>query len=127
MISSPLGASPALAPDADEAETSGIDLSGASRDDFLRVRLAGEVDHFSAAPLRIMLAAAAAYGYRHVDLDTRAVTFCDSALLSAISAWCRHGRTVSHTDTSRTVRRLLIIERDLVCRETPGAFRETGL
>ncbi|MGP3690949.1 STAS domain-containing protein [Streptomyces sp. IBSNAI002] len=126
MISSPIVTSPALAANADEEDTSGIDLSCTSHCDFLRVRLAGEVDHFSAAPLRIMLAAAAAYGYRHVDLDTRAVTFCDSALLAAISAWCHHGRTVSHTSTSKTVRRLLTMERDLACRKAPGACGVRG-
>ncbi|MFJ3633369.1 STAS domain-containing protein [Streptomyces sp. NPDC090112] len=103
-----------------------MDLSCTSHGDVLRVRLAGEVDHFTAAPLRVVLAAAAAYGYRHLDLDTRAVSFCDSGLLAAVAGWCGRGRTVSHTATSRAVGRLLAMECDLDRRKTPGAWRVTG-
>ncbi|MFE0579636.1 STAS domain-containing protein [Streptomyces sp. NPDC058874] len=122
LISSPIAAPP----DSDETETSGIELGCTSGGDVLRVRLTGEVDHFTAAPLRITLAAAAVYGYRHVELDTTAVTFCDSALLSALSGWCSRGRTLSHTATSATVHRLLALDRDLALRKAPCARGATG-
>ncbi|WP_424216670.1 STAS domain-containing protein (plasmid) [Streptomyces sp. BI20] len=60
----------------------------------LVVRLTGEVDHFSAAPLRVLLVAAAVYGYRHLELDCAEVSFCDSGLLSALGPWQRDGRTL---------------------------------
>ncbi|MFD4246967.1 STAS domain-containing protein [Streptomyces sp. NPDC058525] len=102
---------------ADKLKPSEIDLSCTSHDDILCVHLRGEIDHFTAAPLRVALTAAAAYGYRHLDLDTRAVAFCDSALLGIIAAWCRQGRTLTHTASSRAVAQLLRIERALHCDE----------
>ncbi|MFG3190099.1 MULTISPECIES: STAS domain-containing protein [Streptomyces] len=122
MISSPIVA----LPDTDEADAPAVDLSCVSCGDTLRMRLAGEVDHFTATPLRVVLTTAAAYGYRHLDLDTRAITFCDSALLDALAGWCRSGRTVSHTATSRPVGRLLAMERDLGRPSAPGAWKVTG-
>ncbi|MFF9340483.1 STAS domain-containing protein [Streptomyces sp. NPDC014773] len=122
MISSPIVA----LPDTDEADAPALDLSCVSCGDALRMRLAGEVDHFTATPLRVVLATAAAYGYRHLHLDTRAVTFCDSALLGALADWCRGGRTVSHTGTSGPVGRLLAMERDLGRPLAPGAWKVTG-
>ncbi|MFI8360482.1 STAS domain-containing protein [Streptomyces sp. NPDC085612] len=122
MISSPI-----VAPsETDGADIPGIDLRCVSRGDTLLVRLAGEADHFTAGPLRVVLAAAAVYGYRHLDLDTEGVTFCDSALLGALAGWCRHGRTVSRTAMSATVGRLFAMTRDLGGRTAPGAWRGTG-
>ncbi|MFF0738854.1 STAS domain-containing protein [Streptomyces sp. NPDC004111] len=129
MISSPI----VTRPDADEADTPVdqgeadtplIDLRCVSHDDTLLVRLVGEVDHFAAAPLRVVLAAAAVYGYRHLALDTRAVTFCDSALARALAGWCRRGRRGTHTAMSRAVG--LALERGPGRRKAPGAWRVTG-
>ncbi|MCY0928980.1 STAS domain-containing protein [Streptomyces sp. H27-H1] len=73
----------------------------------LVVHLAGEIDHFSAAPLRAFLASAAADGCTGLVLDTSRVTFCDSAFLAVIEWWPRHGRRLRLTNRSRAVMRLL--------------------
>ncbi|MFD7325844.1 STAS domain-containing protein [Streptomyces sp. NPDC059875] len=58
----------------------------------LLVRLMGEIDHYSAAPLRAILASAAAEGCTDLVLDASRVTFCDSGLLGVLDQWSRRGR-----------------------------------
>ncbi|MER5966471.1 STAS domain-containing protein [Streptomyces sp. NPDC002057] len=73
----------------------------------LVVHVAGEVDRFSSAPLRALLASAAADGYTGLVLDTSLVTFCDSGLLAAVAWWPRKGRRLRLVNSSRAVRHLL--------------------
>ncbi|SED03830.1 STAS domain-containing protein [Streptomyces sp. TLI_105] len=73
----------------------------------LVVRLAGEIDHYSAAPLWALLASAADDGYTGLVLDTARVTFCDSGLLAVLRWWPRHGRRLRLANRSRAVQRLL--------------------
>ncbi|MFF8409449.1 STAS domain-containing protein [Streptomyces omiyaensis] len=73
----------------------------------LVVHLAGEIDHYSAAPLRTLLASAADNGYTGLVLDTARVTFCDSALLAVLDWWPRRGRRLGLANRSRAVRHLL--------------------
>lgn len=73
----------------------------------LILHLAGEIDHASAAPLRALLASAAADGYTGLVLDTEHVTFCDSGLLAALRWWPRQGRCLRLVSRSRAVQRLL--------------------
>ncbi|WP_051837260.1 STAS domain-containing protein [Streptomyces sp. NRRL F-2580] len=73
----------------------------------LIVRLSGEIDHFSAAPLRALLASAAEDGYTGLVLDTSDVTFADSGLLAVLDWWPRHGRRLRLANRSPAVRRLL--------------------
>ncbi|MFE6225951.1 STAS domain-containing protein [Streptomyces sp. NPDC057854] len=73
----------------------------------LVVHLAGEIDHYSAAPLRTLLASAADAGYTGLVLDTARVTFCDSALLAVLDWWPRHGRRLSLAHCSRALQHLL--------------------
>ncbi|MFF9852972.1 STAS domain-containing protein [Streptomyces litmocidini] len=73
----------------------------------LVVHLAGEIDHYSAAPLRALLASAADNGCIGLVLDTSRVTFCDSGLLAVLRWWPRHGRRLRLANRSRAVRRLL--------------------
>ncbi|MFC9590896.1 STAS domain-containing protein [Streptomyces sp. NPDC056944] len=74
----------------------------------LVVRLAGEIDCCSIAPLRALLASAAADGYTGLVLDTARVDFCDSSLLAVLDWWPRRGRRLTVANRSRAVRRLLI-------------------
>ncbi|MFI8102687.1 STAS domain-containing protein [Streptomyces sp. NPDC086023] len=69
--------------------------------------LAGEIDHYSAAPLRALLASAADHGYTGLVLDTSRVAFCDSGLLAVLRWWPRHGRRLRLANRSRAVQRLL--------------------
>ncbi|MEV7444368.1 STAS domain-containing protein [Streptomyces sp. NPDC091204] len=73
----------------------------------LIVRLSGEIDHFSAAPLRALLASAADDGYTGLVLDTSDVTFADSGFLALLDWWPRHGRRLRLANRSPAVRRLL--------------------
>ncbi|MFJ7776850.1 STAS domain-containing protein [Streptomyces yangpuensis] len=73
----------------------------------LVVHLAGEIDHFSAAPLRAFLASAADNGHTGLVLDCSRVTFCDSGFLAALDWWPRQGRRLRLTHRSRAVDRLL--------------------
>ncbi|MEW2136574.1 STAS domain-containing protein [Streptomyces sp. NPDC005409] len=73
----------------------------------LIVRLTGEIDHFSAAPLRALLASAADDGYTGLVLDTRGVTFADSGFLAVLDGWPRHGRRLRLAHRSRAVKRPL--------------------
>ncbi|GGS37770.1 hypothetical protein Snoj_28920 [Streptomyces nojiriensis] len=73
----------------------------------LLVHLAGEIDHFRAAPLRALLASAADDGYTGLVLDTERVTFADSGFLAVLDWWPRHGRRLRLANRSRAVRRLL--------------------
>ncbi|WP_411102794.1 STAS domain-containing protein [Streptomyces sp. cmx-4-9] len=90
------------------------------RDGVLAVSLAGEFDHYTAAPLRGLLADGAARGARRLVLDTARVTFCDSALLHPLDRWVREGGQVELAATSRAVRLLLSVAarapRDLCLR-----------
>jgi anti-anti-sigma factor len=93
------------------------DISGHSPappgEDTLHVRLRGDIDHFSAAPLRAILTAAAAHGRTRLVLDCADVSFCDSALLGALALWRGGGRTAEVRDAPPPVRRLLALERQL--------------
>ncbi|MEU9161856.1 STAS domain-containing protein [Streptomyces sp. NPDC048424] len=73
----------------------------------LIVRLSGEIDHFSAAPLRALLASAADDGCTGLVLDTSDVTFADSGFLAILDWWPRHGRRLRLANRSRAVERLL--------------------
>ncbi|WP_030760018.1 STAS domain-containing protein [Streptomyces sp. NRRL F-2664] len=73
----------------------------------LVVRLAGEIDHFSAAPLRAFMASAADNGHTGLVLDCSRVTFCDSAFLAALEWWPRQGRRLRISRRSQAVERLL--------------------
>ncbi|MEU6293723.1 STAS domain-containing protein [Streptomyces erythrochromogenes] len=73
----------------------------------LVLHLAGEIDHFSAAPLRAFLASAADNGHTGLVLDCSRVTFCDSGFLAALDWWPRQGRRLRLTRRSRAVERLL--------------------
>ncbi|MFF3838157.1 STAS domain-containing protein [Streptomyces sp. NPDC001930] len=74
----------------------------------LFVRLVGEIDCYSIAPLRALLASAAAGGYTGLVLDTARVAFCDSSLLAVLDWWPRRGRRLTLANRSRAVQRLLI-------------------
>ncbi|MER7948811.1 STAS domain-containing protein [Streptomyces sp. NPDC096079] len=74
----------------------------------LVVRLVGTIDAFSVAPLRALLASAAADGYTLLVLDTARVACCDSSLLAVLDWWPRRGRRLTLVNRSRAVRRLLV-------------------
>ncbi|MEV8532411.1 STAS domain-containing protein [Streptomyces sp. NPDC051211] len=89
--------------------------------DTLCVRLTGEIDHFSAAPLRVMLAAAATGGGRtRLVVDASRVTFADTAFLHALEAWSGHGRRLRIDSPSRPVQLLLRASRALDDRPASG-------
>ncbi|MDX3538542.1 STAS domain-containing protein [Streptomyces sp. MB09-01] len=73
----------------------------------LVVSLSGEIDHFSAVPLRALLASAADAGYTGLVLDASRVTFADSGFLAVLEWWPRHGRRLRLANRSRAVKRLL--------------------
>ncbi|GHE26012.1 STAS domain-containing protein [Streptomyces hydrogenans] len=73
----------------------------------LVIHLAGEIDHYSAAPLWALLASAADHGCTGLVLDTSRVTFCDSGFLAVLRWWPRHGRRLRLANRSRAVQRLL--------------------
>ncbi|WP_158718663.1 STAS domain-containing protein [Streptomyces griseus] len=73
----------------------------------LVLRLAGEIDHFSAAPLRALLASAADDGCTGLVLDASRVTFCDSGFLAVLDWWPRQGRRLRLANPSRAVQHLL--------------------
>ncbi|MET9376146.1 STAS domain-containing protein [Streptomyces sp. NPDC003035] len=73
----------------------------------LVVRLAGEIDRYSAAPLSALLASASDDGCTGLVLDTSRVTFCDSGFLAAVGWWPRRGRRLRLVHRSRAVQRLL--------------------
>ncbi|MFB7908281.1 STAS domain-containing protein [Kitasatospora sp. NPDC056076] len=73
----------------------------------LVLHLAGEIDHFTAAPLQALLASAAADGHTGLALDTSRVTFADSGFLAVLRWWTQDGRRLRLTTRSRTVQRLL--------------------
>ncbi|MBT2439498.1 STAS domain-containing protein [Streptomyces sp. ISL-36] len=73
----------------------------------LLVRLRGEIDHYSAAPLRAMLTSAAAEGVTGLILDAARVTFCDAGLLGVLDQWSRTGRRYRIDAPSDVVLRLL--------------------
>lgn len=79
------------------------------RDGVLSVSLAGEFDHYSCAPLRVLLDGAAALGARLLVLDAAEVEFCDSALLDVLERWSRGGRRWELAAASRSVRLLLAL------------------
>ncbi|MBM7437757.1 STAS domain-containing protein [Streptomyces sp. HB132] len=68
---------PPVVHDSGSDTTPGVIVVGSCT--ILVVRLAGEIDHFSAAPLRGLPASAADDGCTGLVLDTSRVTFCDSA------------------------------------------------
>ncbi|MEU3727467.1 STAS domain-containing protein [Streptomyces sp. NPDC031705] len=82
-------------------------IRSALRDGVLAVGLAGELDHYSCAPLRALLDEGAALGARRLVLDAAGVTFCDSALLDVLDRWGRGGRRWELAAASRSVRMLL--------------------
>ncbi|MFD7961282.1 STAS domain-containing protein [Streptomyces zaomyceticus] len=73
----------------------------------LVIHLTGEIDHYSAAPLRALLASAADDGYTSLVLDTAKVTFCDSGFLAVLDQWHLQGRRLRLANRSRAVRHLL--------------------
>ncbi|MGY3337255.1 stage II sporulation protein AA (anti-sigma F factor antagonist) [Streptomyces filamentosus] len=73
----------------------------------LVLRLAGEIDHFSVAPLRALLASAADDGCTGLILDTSRVTFCDSGFLALLDWWPKQGRRLRLANRSRAVQHLL--------------------
>lgn len=73
----------------------------------LVIHLTGEIDHYSATPLRALLASAANDGYTGLVLDTARVTFCDSGFLAVLDQWHRQGRRLMLANRSRAVRHLL--------------------
>ncbi|MFF3609780.1 STAS domain-containing protein [Streptomyces sp. NPDC002463] len=73
----------------------------------LVVHLTGEIDHYSATPLRALLASAADDGCTGLVLDTARVTFCDSGFLAILDWWPRHGRRLRLASRSRAVKHLL--------------------
>ncbi|GGT15541.1 STAS domain-containing protein [Streptomyces purpureus] len=73
----------------------------------LVIHLTGQIDHYSAAPLRAMLTSAAADGYTVLVLEASRVTFCDSGLLNALQWWERRGHLLHFTARSSCVQRLL--------------------
>ncbi|MEU3690645.1 STAS domain-containing protein [Streptomyces narbonensis] len=73
----------------------------------LVIHLTGEIDHYSAAPLRALLYSAADHGCTGLVLDTARVTFCDSGLLAVLDWWPRHGRRLRLANRSRAVQHLL--------------------
>ncbi|MFH9723662.1 STAS domain-containing protein [Streptomyces sp. NPDC017254] len=73
----------------------------------LVVHLAGEIDHYTAAPLRTLLASAADIGCTGLVLDTARVVFCDSGFLAVLDWWPRHGRGLRLVNRSQPVQRLL--------------------
>ncbi|MFI8288078.1 STAS domain-containing protein [Streptomyces sp. NPDC085614] len=73
----------------------------------LRVRLAGEVDHHSCAPLRAILASAAGTGVGELVLDVSRVTFCDSGLLAVLDQWTAMGGRYRIDEPPEVVLRLL--------------------
>lgn len=87
----------------------------------LLLRLAGEIDLCTAAPVRSLLAAAVADGYKGLVLDTSRVTFCDSALLAILDWWPCEGRRLRHTARSAAVDRLLDLVADAAGRAASGA------
>ncbi|ATL29088.1 hypothetical protein KY5_4070 [Streptomyces formicae] len=92
---------------ADAAPCDIVVLSCTRVGDTLVVQLVGEIDHYSAGPLRVMLASAAAQGYTGLTLDTSRVTFCDSGLFLVLDFWPMRGRRLRLVNTSRAVRRVL--------------------
>lgn len=76
-------------------------------DQALRIELQGEIDHYTTLPLRALLASAASLGYLHLSVDTRQVTFADSALLNALAGWSRGRRRLRLGPRSPVVQRLL--------------------
>ncbi|AWT44465.1 hypothetical protein DMT42_20620 [Streptomyces actuosus] len=116
------GEGPYPTPGEGSRKTPGGDSRTPPGGDTLHVRLRGDIDHFSAAPLRAILTAAAADGRTRLVLDCADVSFCDSALLGALALWQGEGRTAEVRQAPPAVRRLLALEREL--RAGP---RETGL
>lgn len=92
---------------ADTAPSGIVVHSWTTLDTTLVVHLAGEIDHFSAAPLRMMLSAAAANGFTGLVLDTSRVTFCDSGLLAVLRWWPQQGRRLRLATRSPAVQHLL--------------------
>ncbi|MFF5494995.1 STAS domain-containing protein [Streptomyces aquilus] len=123
MSSRPILTAPAHpASDAGEDPAPGdiLDLTCTSPDrSTLRVALSGEADHFSSHPLRVLLAAAAGYGYRTLVLDCRRLRFCDTALLTALESWQRSGGQV-HVDHPTPHLRLLLDVETRRYREPSG-------
>ncbi|MFD4374280.1 STAS domain-containing protein [Streptomyces sp. NPDC058486] len=87
----------------------------------LVVHLTGEIDHYSAVPLRTLLASAADDGYTGLVLDTAHVTFCDSALLAVLDWWPQRGRRLLLANRSRSVRHLLSVAAST--RQQTGPYR----
>ncbi|MEV0743472.1 STAS domain-containing protein [Streptomyces sp. NPDC050549] len=89
--------------------------------DTLALRASGALDHFTLAPLRVVLAVAPVYGYRHLLLDLAGLSFCDSALLAVLSHWCMRGRSMEITAASRQATRLLRLADAHTWLMPPGA------
>ncbi|MCT4351568.1 STAS domain-containing protein [Streptomyces sp. Je 1-79] len=86
----------------------------------LLVRLTGEIDHHSAAPLRAILLSAAADGRTDLILDASRVTFCDSGLLGVLDLWSRLGRRYRIDAPPPVVLRLLRAAAGTLADRLPG-------
>ncbi|MEU6949127.1 STAS domain-containing protein [Streptomyces sp. NPDC046316] len=86
----------------------------------LLVRLTGEIDHYSAAPLRAILVSAAADGCTDLILDASRVTFCDSGLLGVLDQWSRLGRRYRIDAPPPVVLRLLRVAAGTLAPRLPG-------
>ncbi|MFJ7272633.1 STAS domain-containing protein [Streptomyces sp. NPDC099050] len=93
---------------ADTAPGAIVVHSHTTLDTTLVLHLTGEIDHFSAAPLRALLASAVSDGYTGLVLDTSRVTFCDSGFLAVLRWWPQSGRRLRLANRSRAVERLLL-------------------
>ncbi|MFF2306104.1 STAS domain-containing protein [Streptomyces sp. NPDC058128] len=80
----------------------------ASAEGTVRIALRGEVDHYNAGPLRLLLTAARRIGYRRLVLDTSLVTFADSALLRILRGWTGQGRRLRLTGVTPAMERLRV-------------------
>lgn len=58
-----------------------LNLTCTTQMNHLTVLVGGDIDIHTVGPLRVMLTAAAVYGYTSLRLDTSAVDFADSVLL----------------------------------------------
>jgi anti-anti-sigma factor len=96
------------------------------------VILAGEIDLVSAPPLREELQRCVLDGYRTVDVDLRAVTFCDcsgvNAFLVAAYRTASAGGSLRLRYPSAALTRLLALTgTSFLIADDPAARRRTGL
>ncbi|MEO3751556.1 STAS domain-containing protein [Streptomyces sp. B6B3] len=96
------------------------------------VTLTGEIDLVSAPPLREELQRCLLDGYRTVDVDLRAVTFCDCSGVNAFLAAAHHtasaGGSLRLRYPSAALTRLFALTgTSFLVADDPSARRRTGL